>query len=311
MDEKLKKQLMINKNNDLKKYFGDQIIYDENLNKYSWFKIGGPTEIFFKPRDVEQLKNFLITAKKMQKAIHVLGVGSNTLYRDGGFKGIAIKLSPNFSFIRVLKDNIIEAGAATIDKKVSDFATENSLAGLEFLSCIPGSIGGAIRMNSGCYGFDVSQILESVTVITFEGKKLEIKKDNINFSYRGCDLKKDLVIISAKFKGEISNKEVIRNYQKQLIEKKKYSQPSKINTCGSTFKNTKNKKAWELIKESKCENISVGNAFISKKHCNFFENKGEATSRDIEELIAKVRSAVFKKTGIKLDLELKIVGEDR
>ena len=185
------------------------------------------------------------------------------------------------------------------------------MGNLEFLSCIPGSIGGAIIMNSGCYENDISKILLSIRAI--DKKRLsviEIKKEDIKFLYRGTNLSNDLIIISAKLKGTTSVIEKIEKKQSDFIEKKKSSQPSQIKTCGSTFKNvSKNKKAWMLIKQAGCENYREGDAIISQKHCNFFVNNGNAKSIDIENLINKVKKKVQEKTGVNLELEIKIVGE--
>ncbi len=292
---------------ELKKNFGKKLLVKEKLSKFSWFNLGGPAEIFFKPANYNELASFLKTYQENKK-INIIGAGSNTLIRDGGIDGITIKLSSEFSFIKLLNDNIIEVGAATLDRKLSDFATKNSLAGFEFLSCIPGSIGGGIKMNSGCYGEEISKILISLKAIDRKGKIKEIKGDKIKFSYRSCNLPDELIILSAKFKGDFKDKSNIEKKQLELIKRKKETQPSQVKTCGSTFKNPENKKAWELIKESGCEKISVGKAKISEKHCNFFINEGGATSNDIEELIEKVKSQVLKKTGVNLELEIKIIG---
>ena len=233
------------------------------------------------------------------------------MFRDNGVKGAVIKLGKNFSFTRLIGKDIIEVGAGTLDRKVADFAKENNLTNLEFLSCIPGSIGGAIIMNSGCYDYDISQILISIRAVDKKNcKEIELKKKDINFVYRGNNLSKDLIIISAKLKGSLDKKEKIEKKQSDLVHRKKLSQPNQIKTCGSTFKNiSKEKKAWMLIKESGCENYQEGDAVISKKHCNFFINKGKAKSSDIENLIKKVKSKVYEKTKINLELEIKIVGE--
>ena len=287
-----------------------KIIYEnEKLSKYNWFNLGGPAKVFFKLQSIDELKRFLKDNKKNNYKIHVLGAGSNTLFRDGGFDGVVIKLSNNFSYTKLLKKDEIEVGAATMDKKLSDFATENSLSGFEFLSCVPGSIGGAIVMNSGCYGEDISKIFLSLKAINFEGKIESFNKDQIKFFYRGNDLKENLIILSAVFKGKISNKKKIFEKQTNLINKKKESQPTRVKTCGSTFKNPANKKAWELIKLSECSDLKMGGASISQKHSNFFLNNGNASSSDIESLIYQVKEKVFKKTGIDLELEIKIIGK--
>ena len=286
--------------------FGKKILINEKLANYSWFNLGGPAEVFFKPNNIEDIIFFLKRVKP--EKLTVLGTGSNTLIRDGGIKGITIKLSSNFSYLNLESKKIIETGAATLDKKIANFAMKNSLTDLEFLACIPGSIGGAIRMNSGCYGEEVSQILHSIKVIDIVGNVKEILAKDLKFFYRDTNLEENLIITSVKLIGKISSKQKIEDKQKMLVEKKKDSQPSQIKTCGSTFKNTKNKKAWELIKDSSCENFKVGNAEISEKHCNFFTNNGKATSKELEELINKVKDTVYQKTKINLELEIKIIG---
>ena len=285
---------------------GKKILLNEKLANYSWFNLGGPSEVFFKPDNVEDIIFFLKEIKP--EKINILGAGSNTLFRDGGVKGITIKLSSKFSYVNFTSPNIIEVGAATLDRKVADFALENSLTGLEFLSCIPGSIGGAIRMNSGCYGGDISKILHSIKVIDIRGYEKDIIASDIKFYYRDSNLDQDLIITSVKLQGKPSSKTEIKKKQKALIERKKFDQPSQIKTCGSTFKNPKNKKAWELIKQSKCQNFQVGKAKISEKHCNFFVNTGKATAKELECLINKVKDTVHQKTKINLELEIKIIG---
>lgn len=308
MDEGFKEYFMKDIVNKLRENKFQNIYVNENLSKYSWFNLGGPSEIFFRPESEDELSSFLKFVKNSDKKIGILGAGSNTLIRDGGVKGITIKLSSNFSYLNLEEKNIIKAGAATLDKNLSNYACDKSIEGFEFLSCIPGSVGGAIKMNSGCYNYDISKILHSLEVLDLEGNKKEILADKINFFYRGCDLHNDYIILSAKFKGKIGNKEKIKKKKIKFINKKKISQPSRVKTCGSTFKNTDKKKAWELIKQSNCENLKVGNTRISEKHCNFFINEGSGTCQEIEELISKVKTQVFKKTGIKLELEIKIIG---
>jgi UDP-N-acetylmuramate dehydrogenase len=298
------------RNNFIKK-FEDNLSQNINLSNYSWFNLGGDAEFFFKANDKKQLIELLADAKKNSLKTTLLGAGSNTLFRDNGVKGVVIKLGSNFSYTRLINESIIEVGAATLDRKVANFAKDNNVANFEFLSCIPGSIGGAIIMNSGCYENEVSKILYSIKVINKDDlSEREIKKEDINFLYRGTNLTEDLIIISAKFKGLIDDKDKIEKKQLKLIEKKKLSQPSQIKTCGSTFKNiNKNKKAWMLIKEAGCEDFEEGDAIISQKHCNFFVNKGKAKSADIEKLIKKVKKKVQEKTGVNLELEIKIIGE--
>jgi len=285
-----------------------KIIFEENLSKYSWFNLGGPAKVVFKPKNLNELSVFLKNIKGFNK-IKVLGAGSNTLIRDGGFNGVIIKFGKSFSHLSLFDENTIIAGAATLDKNVSNFALNNLLTGFEFLSCIPGTIGGGVRMNSGCYGEDISKILISLQVMNLNGKIKVIYSSDIKFSYRKCDLDSQLIFISATFKGKIGKKNEIQKKINNLVEKKKKDQPSQIKTCGSTFKNPEKYKAWKLIKDSGCAGLKVGNAYISDKHCNFFVNKGNAKSSDLESLIDKVKNKVLKKTGINLELEVQIIGE--
>ena len=296
---------------ELSKKFKNNISHNVELSNYSWFNLGGPAEHLFKPYNKEQLIQFLEINKKNNLNITILGAGSNTLIRDKGIKGVVIKLGSNFSNINLTNNNIIEVGAATLDRKIANFAKENGIGNLEFLSCIPGSIGGAVIMNSGCYGNDISKVLVSVEVIdTYSGKEKEIKRKDINFFYRGTNLANHLIVTSVKLKGIKTDKVLIEKKQKKFIEEKKLSQPSQIKTCGSTFKNlSSERKAWKLIKDTGCEELNEGDASISKKHCNFFVNNGNASANDIEKLINKVKKRVAEKTGVNLELEIKIIGE--
>lgn len=297
--------------NNLIKKFNENLKINVNLSNYSWFNLGGNAEYFYKAKDKNQLIEFLYEAKRKKLKTTILGAGSNILFRDKGVKGVVIKLGNDFSYSNLFEKNIVVAGAATLDRKVANFAKENSLENLEFLSCIPGSIGGAVIMNSGCYEHDISKVLLSVQAIDKNNlSEIEIKKEDIKFSYRGTNLPEDLIIISAKFQGSIGKKEEIEKKQSDFIKKKKLSQPSQIKTCGSTFKNVSEKiKAWMLIKQSGCENYKEGDAIISEKHCNFFVNNGNAKASDIEKLIKKVKKKVHEKTGVNLELEIKIIGD--
>ncbi len=291
--------------------FNKNISLNTKLSNYSWFNLGGPAEYFFKPQNKSELLDFLKENKKDNFKITVLGAGSNTLIRDKGIKGVVIKLGQGFSDVNLIDKTTINAGAACLDKRVSNFAKDNGIGNFEFLSCIPGSIGGAVIMNTGCYSYDISKIFVSLTAIDINKcEEREIKRENIQFHYRGTDLPDNLIVTSVKLKGKQELKEIIENKQNSFIEKKKLSQPSQVKTCGSTFKNlNENQKAWKIIKESGCDNFEVGDANISKKHCNFFVNNGNAKSSDIEKLINKVREKVLEKKGINLELEIKIIGE--
>ena len=296
---------------ELIKKFNRSIFENAKMSNYSWFNLGGPAEYLFKPENDEQLIEFLEENKKNKLDITILGAGSNTLIRDQGIKGVVIKLGSEFSKINLIDKDIIKAGAAALDKRISQFALDKGIGNLEFLSCIPGSIGGAVVMNSGCYNNDISKVLISIEVIDIiECRKKEIQSENIKFFYRGNNLSNNFIITSVKLRRKLKSKKIVEEFQNKLINKKKLSQPSRIKTCGSTFKNLENnKKAWELIKETGCDEFKEGDAIISQKHCNFFVNNGNANSADIERLINKVKQTVYKKTGINLELEIKIIGD--
>ena len=299
---------LISQVKEMRKKISGRILFDESLSKHSWFNLGGPAKIIFKPKNLNELSIFLKNFRGFNK-MKVLGAGSNTLIRDGGFDGVIIKFGKSFSHISLFNRNMLIAGASALDKNVSNFALENSLSGFEFLSCIPGTIGGGIRMNSGCYGEDISKILVSVQAMDLNGKVKVIYSSDIKFSYRKCSLDNSLIFISATFKGKKDSNLNIQKKIINLVERKKKDQPSKIKTCGSTFKNPENNKAWSLIRKSGCASMKVGDAYISEKHCNFFVNKGNAKSQDLENLIYQVKNKVLDKTGIKLELELEIIGE--
>ena len=291
--------------------FKGNIKNNVNLSNYNWFNLGGPAEYLFKPENKEQLIEFLRETKIFKLNTTVLGAGSNTLIRDNGIKGVVIKLGSSFSKIKLINSDTLEVGAAALDRKVSNYAKDNGLSEFEFLSCIPGSIGGAVIMNSGCYGDDISKILISINVIDVKDcKEKVIKREDIKFFYRGTNLPLEYIIVSAKLKGKIKSKSAIEEKQNNFIKKKKLSQPSQIKTCGSTFKNLSNqKKAWQVIKQTGCDKFREGDAVISEKHCNFFVNNGNAKSADIENLINKVKKKVNDKAGVNLELEIKIIGE--
>ena len=300
-------------NLDLKVFekFRNNISINTKLSNYSWFNLGGPAEYFFRPESREQLLEFFKLNLETKRKITILGAGSNTLIRDKGINGVVIKLSPSFSKIELIDKDTIQAGASAMDRKISNFAKDNGIGDFEFLSCIPGSIGGGVIMNSGCYGDDISKILTSIKVIDMKKcEEREISKQDIKFFYRGTNLPEKYIITSVKLKGKIKSKDQIEKKQKDFIDKKKLSQPNQIKTCGSTFKNIEGKKkAWQLIKEAGCNKFKVGDASISEKHSNFFVNNGKAKSSDIEKLIQKVKQQVNNRSGVNLELEIKIVGE--
>ena len=294
---------------DLIPEFSNNLKLDYDLKKKNWFNIGGKTKAFYKADNLRELIKFLKKIQNHEK-IFVLGAGSNTLITDKKFNGVVIKLNNNFNNLSLLKEEIIIAGSAVTDKSLSEFAMENSLGGFEFLSCIPGTIGGGIKMNAGCFKREFKDILISIQALNKSGQVITIPSKNINFKYRDSGLSDDLIFLSASFKGFKKNKDIIKNEIQLLKGKKEQAQPTKIKTSGSTFKNPidqSDKKVWQLIKESVSLEKSFGDACISEKHCNFFVNKGNAKFEDMKKLIDFVSESVFKKTGIKLETEIKIL----
>tara|TARA_B100000700_G_scaffold192073_1_gene211535 strand:- start:249 stop:1157 length:909 start_codon:yes stop_codon:yes gene_type:complete len=285
------------------------IFFDYDLKKLNWFNIGGKAEIFFKPNTLKSLVKFLKIYSKRGK-IFILGAGSNVLINDATFPGVIIKLGKNFSNISILNENLIVAGCATPQKNLSEYAKENNIGEMEFLSCIPGSVGGGIRMNSGCFESEFKDILVSVQYIDFDGLVKTINSKNINFEYRGTNLPKDVIFLSATFKGIEKNKKDIQSKIDHLKKKKEQAQPTRIKTGGSTFKNPNNnteKKVWQLIKESVPNDIKFGEAKISEIHSNFFVNTNNSSFKDMKTLIDFVKNKVKEKTGIDISLEIIIV----
>ena len=291
------------------KEISGKLFFNYNLRKNNWFNIGGKAKIFFIPKNLNELISFLKLYNKRSK-IFVLGAGSNILFSDNIFDGVVIKLGKNFSNLSILNKEIIIAGSIISDKKLSEFAYENNLSGFEFLSCIPGTVGGGIRMNSGCFGKEFKDIILSVQALDMYGKVITISKEKIIFTYRGCSLPEDLIFLSASLKGKLSDKKIIKKEIIDLKEKKELAQPTRIKTGGSTFKNPveqTNEKVWKLIKRSVPLDVKFGDAIISKKHCNFFVNKGNASGEDMKKLFNFVKDNVFSKTGIKISLEIVLV----
>ena len=293
---------------ELSSEFKNNIKFDQDLKKKNWFNIGGKTKIYYKAANLKELINFL--KKIANEKIFILGGGSNTLITDKNFDGVVIKLSNNFNNISLLSKDIIIAGSAVSDKSLSEFAMDNSLGGFEFLSCIPGTVGGGIKMNAGCFGREFKDILISIQAINKLGQIITIPIKDINFKYRDSGLSDDLIFLSASFKGYKKKSDLIKDEIIELKKKKEETQPLRIKTSGSTFKNPldqSTKKVWQLIKESVSLEKSFGDACISEKHCNFFVNKGNAKFEDMKKLIEFVYESVLKKTGVKLETEIKIL----
>jgi UDP-N-acetylmuramate dehydrogenase len=310
MDERITKIIIMNINREeLSSEFNNNVKFDYDLKKKNWFNIGGKTKIYYKADNLKELIKFLKKVENKEK-IFILGGGSNTLITDKIYNGVVIKLSSNFNNISLLSEDIIIAGSAVSDKSLSEFAMDNSLGGFEFLSCIPGTIGGGIKMNAGCFEREFKDILISIQAINKMGQVITIPAKDIDFEYRNSKLSDDLIFLSASFKGYKKKSDLIKNKIIKLKQKKEKAQPTKIKTSGSTFKNPldqSDKKVWQLIKESVSLEKSFGEACISEKHCNFFVNKGNAKFEDMKKLINFVSDSVLKKTGVKLETEIKIL----
>ncbi len=301
--------MQIDKLKKLFENFETQVVFNQDLKKKNWFNIGGKAKIFYKAENLKDLVKFLKTLNNLEN-IFVIGAGSNILITDEIYDGVVIKLGKNFNRLSALGEDIIISGTAVLDKNLAQYACENSLSGFEFLSCIPGTIGGAIKMNAGCFGSEIKNILISVQAIDKHGNISTISANKINFEYRNNNLSDDLIFLSASFRGIKKNSKKIKEEMLRLKTQKDIKQPTKIKTSGSTFKNPikqTDKKVWELIRESVSLDTEFGDACISQKHANFFVNKGNATFNDMKKLIDFVSERVFKKTGISIEKEIKIL----
>jgi UDP-N-acetylmuramate dehydrogenase len=279
---------------------------DAPLKDLVWFRAGGPAEILFRPADEEDLATFLF-AKPKDVRVSVIGVGSNLLVRDGGIPGAVIRLPASFGKITIEGTRII-AGAAAIDANVARAAADAGLAGLEFLRGIPGTIGGALRMNAGCYGSEIKDIFVEATAIDSKGEKITLTPADMSFVYRKAQVPDDLIFTSATLEGRRDDPDAVRARMNKLVEDREVSQPVKTRTGGSTFKNPPGRKAWQLIDEAGCRGLMVGLAQVSEKHCNFLINTSDARAADIEALGEEVRARVRAKSGIELEWEIKRVG---
>jgi len=280
--------------------------YRENVELKSWFDVGGKAEILFRPADIDDLQDFLKNCPK-KIPINILGAASNVIVRDEGVKGVVIRLSGEFAKI-VQEEENIRAGAAALCGNVALFSRNAALDKMEFLTGIPGSIGGAIAMNGGCYGSDMSQILISAKALDFDGNLIELKNSDFGFYYRGNKISKNFIFVEAILKGEKSTAENVSKKIAELNQQREQAQPIRAKTGGSTFKNPQNNSAWKLIDEAGCRGMIEGDAQISEKHCNFMINRGKASANNLIDLGNKVKKLVKEKSGIDLEWEIKILG---
>lgn len=275
------------------------------LSKLTWFRVGGPAEVLYKPTDLEDL-SFFLKHKSKEIPVLTMGVGSNLLVRDGGISGVVIRLQ-GFNNI-VVQGNEIEVGAGVLDRTLALVAQEEGLKNLEFLTGIPGTIGGALRMNAGCYGTEIKDILVSALAVDGQGKVHKLSGEDMGFSYRYCEIPHDWIFVGARFKAKAGNSQEIAAHIESLLTEREEAQPVKSRTGGSTFANPEGHKAWALIDKADCRGLKVGGAQVSEKHCNFLINTGNATAEDLEILGETVRARVLESSGIDLRWEIVRVG---
>ena len=285
--------------------------YTENadLSKTNWFRVGGPSEILFKPADIGDL-SFFLKNKPAQVPITVLGVGSNIIVRDGGIDGVVIKLGREFAQMK-FKGSEVEVGSAALDINVATFAAENNIAGLEFLVGIPGTIGGAVAMNAGAYGKEIKDVLTAAELVDVKGNIHRFTNAELQFAYRKCGemVEREYIVSKAWLKGAPGKAAEIYARMAEIKQQREETQPVRTRTGGSTFKNPEGHKAWALIEKAGCRGLTIGGAQVSEKHCNFFINTGTGTAADLENLITEVQQRVLKNSGIKLESEIKIIGK--
>jgi len=282
--------------------------YAENapLKDLVWFRAGGNAEILFRPADADDLATFLY-ARPADLRVTVIGVGSNLLVRDGGIPGVVIRLPAAFGRITV-DGTRIRAGAAALDAAVARAAADAGIAGLEFLRGVPGTVGGALRMNAGCYGRELKDVFVEATAIDGQGNRHVLTASDMGFSYRKSAVPEDWIFVEAILEGTPDTPETVRVRMNVLVEQREATQPVKSRTGGSTFKNPPGHKAWALIDEAGCRGLTHGDAQVSEKHCNFLINTANASAADLEALGEEVRKRVKEKTGVTLEWEIKRVG---
>ena len=282
-----------------------------NIGKMCWFQTDGIAEVLFIPKDIDDLKHFLSNRPK-DINIYVMGVGSNTLVRDGGIKGLMIRLGAGFNYIHHNEHNYVTVGAACLDLNVANYAAANSIAGLEFFSGIPGSIGGALAMNAGAYENDTASVLVEAKAINIVSGEVKVfQNEEIGYHYRGKNLGDEWIFCEAKFKGKVGEKNDIIKAIAQIQNKRATTQPIKSKTGGSTFKNPPSHRAWQLIDQCGLRGFKKGDAKFSELHCNFLINHGNASASDIEFLIHLAKEKVKLTSGVELEEEIKIFGNKR
>lgn len=283
-----------------------RLLANQSLAELSWFRTGGPAQVFFMPEDEHDLGYFLRHLPP-DIPVTVLGAGSNTIVRDGGVSGVVVRLGRGFNAVAIEPDHRVAAGAAMLDAMVSRAARDAGIAGLAFLSGIPGSIGGALRMNGGAYGGETKDVLIEARGVDRQGNLRTFSNADMGFAYRHCSVADDVIFTSALFQGRAGNPEEIAAEMAQIKHKREASQP-RNRTGGSTFKNPPGMSAWKLVDEAGCRGLTVGGAQVSPLHSNFLINLGDATANDIETLGETVRERVKAHSGVELEWEIKRIG---
>ncbi len=283
--------------------------YEENaaLAKYTWFRVGGPAEVLFRPADVEDLRRFL-AGTPADVPLTVIGVSSNLLVRDGGVGGVVLRLGRQFAEIQELGDGRMRAGAAAMDANLARRAQAAGVAGLEFFAGIPGTVGGALRMNAGAYGTETRDVLVRARAVDRTGALHEKTPAEMNMTYRSTGVPADWIFVDAEFQGRPGDGKAIQARMNEITAARGDTQPVKSRTGGSTFKNPQGHKAWELIDRAGCRGLVRGGAQVSELHCNFLINTGDATAADLEELGEEVRRRVRDHSGIELEWEIRRIG---
>ncbi|MBT07204.1 MAG: UDP-N-acetylenolpyruvoylglucosamine reductase [Rhodospirillaceae bacterium] len=280
---------------------------DVPLARYTWFRVGGPADVLFVPADSADLIEFLGGCPP-NIPICVIGVGSNLLIRDGGIRGVVIRLGRSFAKINIGDECRITAGAGALGPKLARLAAKGGIRGLEFLSGVPGTVGGAIRMNAGAYGNEVADVLVSASVVSRAGSLARLSARDLRLRYRGSSIPSDSIVLDASFYGEKDVVEDILRRIEEINKNRDISQPIRDRTGGSTFANPFERSAWELIESAGCRGLRIGKAMVSPKHCNFLINTGGATSADIEKLGEELRRRVREQSGIELRWEIQRIG---
>jgi UDP-N-acetylmuramate dehydrogenase len=276
------------------------------VGRQTWFGVGGPAEILFRPADAADLALFL-SALPPEVPVTVIGVGSNLLVRDGGIPGVVIRLGRGFAGIQIAHDEV-RAGAAALDRIVAFAAADAGIGGLEFLSGIPGSIGGSVWMNAGAYGREIRDVFVSVTALDRGGRSLTIDRSGMRFSYRNSDTDPGAIFVEARLRGSRGNRAMIASRLAEIRASREATQPVRARTGGSTFKNPPGNSAWRLIDAAGCRGLVRGGAMVSEMHTNFLINTGSATAADLEDLGEEVRRRVYETSGIVLEWEIERIG---